>query len=149
VKALDWAKSGREKSFLLFGTELEDAEHQLATNPSKEPHPTDLQSEDVHVSRKAIARRWVRNASIATVAAIALPVLGVGDLIASIEEATRMVMDRGGHFTVVASICGTDADAQIKKMQIELLKNAGVLVFQSNARGAVFCFSFSCRQTNL
>jgi FdrA protein len=65
----------------------------------------------------------------------------VGDLLSSIEEAARIVKDRGGHLTVVASICGTDADPQIKKMQTELLKNAGVLVFQSNARAAAFCFS--------
>ena len=65
----------------------------------------------------------------------------VGELIASIQEATRIVKDRGGHLTVVASVCGTDADPQIKKMQTGLLKNAGVLVFQSNARAAAFCSS--------
>jgi hypothetical protein len=43
--------------------------------------------------------------------------------------------------TVVASIYGKDADPQIKKMQTELLTNAGVLVFQSNARAAAFCSS--------
>lgn len=65
----------------------------------------------------------------------------VGELIASIQEATRIVKDRGGHLTVVASICGTDADPQIKKMQGELLNDAGVLVFHSNARAAAFCSS--------
>jgi uncharacterized delta-60 repeat protein len=77
VKALEWEKSGHENSFLLFGKELHDAEFQLATNTSKEPHPTDLQREYVHRSRKAVDRRRARNAGITTVAAIALAALAI------------------------------------------------------------------------
>lgn len=77
VKALEWEKSGHENSFLLFGKELEDAEHQLATNTSKDPHPTDLQREYVHLSRKAVDRRRARNAILTTVALITLAALAV------------------------------------------------------------------------
>ncbi len=45
VKALEWERSNKENSFLLRGKDLQDAELQLATNTSKEPHPTDLQRE--------------------------------------------------------------------------------------------------------
>ena len=77
VKALEWEKSGHENSFLLFGKELQEAEHQLATNTSKEPHPTDLQREYVHKSRKAVDRRRARNTGITTAGLIVLATLAV------------------------------------------------------------------------
>jgi WD40 repeat protein len=77
VKALEWERSGHENSFLLFGKELQDGEHQLATNTSKEPHPTDLQREYVHKSRQAVDRRRVRNAGITTAGLIALAALAI------------------------------------------------------------------------
>ena len=40
VKALEWERNNHEHSFLLRGKELQDADFQLATNTSREPHPT-------------------------------------------------------------------------------------------------------------
>jgi WD40 repeat protein len=77
VKALEWERSGRENSFLLFGKELHDAEFQLATNTSKEPHPTNLQREYVHASRRAVDRRRKRNTAITTIAAVVLAALTI------------------------------------------------------------------------
>jgi hypothetical protein len=77
VKALEWERSNHENSFLLFGKELEDAEFQLATNTSKEPHPTDLQREYVLRSRQAVDRRRARNTSIATIGAIVFAALAI------------------------------------------------------------------------
>ena len=54
VKALEWERNNHENSFLLRGKELQDADFQLATNTSKEPHPTDLQREYVLRSRQAV-----------------------------------------------------------------------------------------------
>jgi succinyl-CoA synthetase alpha subunit len=63
----------------------------------------------------------------------------VAELQDAILEAKRVVGNRGGKLTIVASICGTDGDPQILDLQISLLKNAGVFVFQSNARATFFC----------
>lgn len=65
----------------------------------------------------------------------------VGELLEAIKEAKQVVEHRGGKLTVVASICGTNSDPQIKDMQIKLLEDAGVLVFQSNAKATSFCCS--------
>jgi len=63
----------------------------------------------------------------------------VGELLDAILEAKRAAKRRGGNLTVVASICGTDGDPQDLNVQIKLLKEAGVIIFKSNARAASFC----------
>ena len=77
VKALEWERNQRDKSFLLFGKELEEAEKQLVNNTSKEPHPTDLQREYVYASRQAAHRRIRMIAAVALVGMLALTVLAV------------------------------------------------------------------------
>jgi WD40 repeat protein len=74
MKALEWERSDKESSFLLRGKDLQDAEFQLATNTSKEPHPTDLQREYVFKSNQAAdrQRKIVLGISIAGVIALAL-----------------------------------------------------------------------------
>jgi FdrA protein len=62
-----------------------------------------------------------------------------GDLYEAIRDARQTAADRGGHLTVVASVCGTSQDPQNLERQIAILKNAGAIVFQSNARAAAFC----------
>jgi FdrA protein len=56
-----------------------------------------------------------------------------------ILEAQRSSQAAGGQLTVVASICGTEADPQDLGMQRRLLAEAGVIVFDSSARAALFC----------
>jgi succinyl-CoA synthetase alpha subunit len=63
----------------------------------------------------------------------------VGDLMDPILEAQRSLRAAGGQLSVVASICGTEADPQDLGMQRSLLENAGVVVFESSARAALFC----------
>ena len=64
----------KEASFLLRGKDLQDAAFQLATNTSKEPHPTDLQREYVFKSDQAAdrQRKIVMGISIAGIIALAL-----------------------------------------------------------------------------
>jgi len=69
VKALEWERSDHETSFFLRGKELQEAEFQLATNTSKEPHPTDLQREYVFKSREA-ADRQRRITTVTTIGVI-------------------------------------------------------------------------------
>ena len=63
----------------------------------------------------------------------------VGDLMDPILEARRSVQAHGGNLTVVASICGTEADPQDLEIQRRLLEDARAIVFQSSARAAMFC----------
>jgi succinyl-CoA synthetase alpha subunit len=57
----------------------------------------------------------------------------VGELLDAILEAKRISKQRGGSLTVVASVCGTEDDPQVLGLQMKMLKEAGVLVFRSNA----------------
>ena len=63
----------------------------------------------------------------------------VGDMLEAIRSAQDAARRRGGHLCVVASVCGTDGDAQGLEAQTRKLAEAGVLVFPSNAQAAVFC----------
>jgi FdrA protein len=63
----------------------------------------------------------------------------VGELLDAILEAKQISKKRGGNLTVVASVCGTEGDPQDLNLQIQLLRDAGVIVFQSNATAASFC----------
>ena len=63
----------------------------------------------------------------------------VGDLLGAIRSAQEAARRRGGHLCVVASVCGTDEDAQGLQAQKRALAEAGVLVFPSNAKAAGFC----------
>ncbi len=51
-------------------------------------------------------------------------------------EIARVIGAADGGPTVVASVCGTDADPQIHADQVEILRRAGVLVAPSNAHAA-------------
>jgi hypothetical protein len=63
----------------------------------------------------------------------------VGDIIEAIIEAKQIARNRGDYLSVVASVCGTEEDFQDKGLQVEILERAGVIVFNSNAKAALFC----------
>jgi succinyl-CoA synthetase alpha subunit len=63
----------------------------------------------------------------------------VGELLDSIIVAKQTRKQQGGELTVVASICGTVGDPQDLNRQMDMLENAGVILFQSNAKAALFC----------
>lgn len=63
----------------------------------------------------------------------------VGELLDSIISAKQEGEKRGGYLCVVASICGTPDDFQDIAQQTKKLKDAGVIVFESNAQAAQFC----------
>jgi hypothetical protein len=77
LKAIEWDHEGRDKSFLLRGSELKAAEAWLAAaSDDTEPAPTSLQREYLLASREAAARRQrlMAGASLA-VAAISIGLL--------------------------------------------------------------------------
>ncbi len=63
----------------------------------------------------------------------------VGEVLDAILEAKKRAHDRGGKLSVVASMCGTESDLQDAKVQTQMLKDAGVIVFSSNAQATYFC----------
>jgi FdrA protein len=63
----------------------------------------------------------------------------VGELLEAIQEAKKFAENNGKHLDFVASICGTNDDPQDKIMQIKLLKDCGVIVFESNAAAVEYC----------
>ena len=52
VRAIEWQSKAQNSSYLLRGTDLDEAERWLL-NAAKKPSPTDLQIEYIHTSRKA------------------------------------------------------------------------------------------------
>ncbi len=63
----------------------------------------------------------------------------VGELIDAIDEAKRIYKQHGGALTVISSICGTDGDPQDLKLQKKILREAGVVVFDTNAKAMTAC----------
>jgi FdrA protein len=63
----------------------------------------------------------------------------VGELLDAIEDAKRVYKQHGGSLTVLASICGTDGDPQELTFQVKMLRDAGVLVYDSNAQAMAAC----------
>jgi succinyl-CoA synthetase alpha subunit len=63
----------------------------------------------------------------------------VGELLDVIIQARQAANVRGGHLTVVASVCGTEGDLQDLNFQSTMLRDQGVIVFNSNAKAALFC----------
>jgi hypothetical protein len=57
VRALEWERSDRDRSALLRGSELRNAEAWLAAGADKDPGPTALESEFLVAARRAATRR--------------------------------------------------------------------------------------------
>jgi len=61
-----------------------------------------------------------------------------GDLIEAIIVAKNRATEAGRYLSVVASICGTDEDPQGLEKQEQVLRDAGVVLFPSNAQASQF-----------
>jgi WD40 repeat protein len=57
VRALEWERSGRDRSFLLRGADLRGAEAWLQAGAGKDPGPTALETEYLVAARRAASRR--------------------------------------------------------------------------------------------
>lgn len=77
-RALEWERKGRERSYLLQGHDLEQAERWLAEAAGKEPAPTGLHTQYLLASRQASTRRQ-RTTLTAVLVALAITV-GLGAL---------------------------------------------------------------------
>ena len=91
VKALEWDAEGRDKSFLLRGSELRAAEAWLASRPEDaDPAPTQLQREYLLASREAAARR--QRAMMG--GAVAIAAVSIGLLIFALISRGQAVSER-------------------------------------------------------
>ncbi len=63
----------------------------------------------------------------------------VGELLDTIVQVQQTFQQRGSHLAVVASICGTEDDAQDLNLQSQLLQDQGAYVFFSNSKASAFC----------
>jgi WD40 repeat protein len=81
VRALEWERAGQDKSFLLQGTDLQQAENWLVEAPEKEPEPTLMQTRYIQASRQGAVKRQ-RNLLVGVGAALVVTiVLGIFALI--------------------------------------------------------------------
>ena len=104
VKSLNWESHGRDKSFLLRGSELASAEVWLASvKVGAQPEPTALQRAYVYASRGASSRRQRMVVGASLVAVIVAGTLAVTALISR---------SQARHSAAVAVRAATTAEAQ-------------------------------------
>ena len=96
VKGLDWERNNKESGFLLRGADLLDAEQDLATNTSKDPHPTDLQREYVFESRKATDRQRRTTTTIAIGGVVTLAILATVAVVMAFQATQQAEIARAG-----------------------------------------------------
>ena len=86
-KALEWEAHEHDPSFLLSGSELEEAEQWVARQAGKQPTPTELQATYVLRSRQRATRRLRATRAAVSVALIVAIALSV---VALVERATAV-----------------------------------------------------------
>ena len=97
VKALEWDKSGRDRSFLLRGSDLQAAERWLAAGASKDHGPTELEQEYVLAARQAASRRLrglVGGSLAVTAVAIGLVIFALISRSHAISAGTRATSEQ-------------------------------------------------------
>ncbi|MGN6170855.1 MAG: TIR domain-containing protein, partial [Solirubrobacteraceae bacterium] len=104
VKALEWDQSGRDRSFLLRGSDLGAAERWLAAGAERDPGPTALEAEYLAAGRRATARtqRGLAVGSVAMAAvAIGLLIFALISRSAAVGQALTSDAERVGAQSLV------------------------------------------------
>ncbi len=162
VRAVEWDENERNSSFLLRGTDLKEAEQQVAAGASKDPPPTELQSTYVVASRHAATRRQrmlLGGVSLALIVAIGLGVLSLlqrNDARAATQKATSVALASGADdhvgdthpdqaLLLALAAYGSSATAQARSAVLAALENAQQLGVSEFLHGdsPVTSFSFS------
>ncbi len=122
VRATEWDRRRRDRSFLLRGSDLDDAERSLAVSAEKSPRPTQLQTEYVYASRRASARRQrvtVGAVSVALVVAVILAAFALVQRGRALheKEVARAAQKNAEHQQAVAERRKAEADRQRKEAQ--------------------------------
>jgi WD40 repeat protein len=90
VKALEWDGSGRDKSFLLRGGDLQAAERWLAAGADQDPGPTSLEQEYLLAARQSATRRQ----RVLVGGSLAVSVVAIGLLIFALISRSQAVSAR-------------------------------------------------------
>ena len=117
IRALEWERTSHDKSFLLHGTDLQQAESWIAAAADKTPEPTLLQTQYLQASRQETAKRQ-RTLLLAAGAALAITVvLGVVALING-QRATRNAVSLSTQVVVAQNAEATaQQEAEIRATQ--------------------------------
>jgi WD40 repeat protein len=114
LKAVEWQREGRDRTYLLRGSELAAAEGWLASAGGKEPSPTDLQRTFVTDSRRAATvrqRRLLGVAGAVTIVALALLVFA---LISRNQATTQATESRAKALAAQSqTLIDTDPEASV------------------------------------
>ncbi len=114
MRALEWQKH-KERSFLLRGKDLQDAEHQIASNAAKDPIPTELQHEYLLESREAVDRQRRIVTGISIAGAIIMTALAIYGFVQTMRA--RSETNRAENETKIAIA----AEANAKSKEAEAL----------------------------
>lgn len=94
LRAIEWQENNKDRSFLLFGEEIENGQSWLADSAGKEPIPTELHKEYVQASNRNKQRQQrlmlfgISTALIVSVILSVLSLIGFND--ASIAQSTAV-----------------------------------------------------------
>jgi hypothetical protein len=73
TRAKEWDRNAKERSFLLRGKDLREAEQWIAKSAEREPKPTTLQSQYVLAGRRAATRlQWITTGAVAVAFLVAV-----------------------------------------------------------------------------
>ena len=92
IKSLDWDQAGRDRSFLLRGSELAAGEEWLAAGADKDPGPTALERAYLLAGRSAVARRQ----RILVVASLATAAVSIALLVFALISRRQAVSEQVG-----------------------------------------------------
>jgi hypothetical protein len=102
VRAAEWEQGGENRSLLLRGSDLKEAEGFLVLSQGKEPAPTLVQAQFIQASRHASSRRQRAAIAVVTVMFLLAAVLGV--------QGVQLVQDFELCRCVVAGVANVLAD---------------------------------------
>ena len=105
-KAIEWKEHDHDRSFLLSGSELDEAERWLAGQTGKQPAPTELQTNYVLRSRQRTTQRLRSTRAAISVALIVASALAI---VALIERATAVANQKTAESRQLAA----DAEATL------------------------------------
>ncbi|NTW09429.1 MAG: formylglycine-generating enzyme family protein, partial [Anaerolineaceae bacterium] len=110
TRALEWERRNKDKSLLLRGRDLEEAEQQISVNATKDPNPTDLQREYTLISRQATDRqRRITTGSLVSAIVVLLGIIGalvypsIAEFFAIREARGELIRIEGGSFFMGAT----------------------------------------------
>jgi hypothetical protein len=122
VRAIEWDERGRDKSFLLRGRDLREAEEWLAQGAAKEPRPTELQAEYIFAGRRAAASRQRATLGAVTlglIVAVMLALVAWGQRNVAFDAEATAMAEADSRATAQAQAVTAEAEAITQRIAAE------------------------------